>query len=63
MLAGPEGARGREFWLRLAGELPSLNLPVDRPYGRAGSEREQPTRSSSMRMSCLRYIAWPGGNE
>jgi amino acid adenylation domain-containing protein len=32
MVAGPEGTRQREFWHReLAGELPLLNLPVDRP--------------------------------
>jgi amino acid adenylation domain-containing protein len=32
MIAGAEGARQREFWHRqLAGDLPHLNLPVDRP--------------------------------
>jgi amino acid adenylation domain-containing protein len=39
MLAGPHGARLREFWhSQLAGELPTLNLPTDRPRvaGRIG---------------------------
>ncbi|HEY3861188.1 MAG TPA: amino acid adenylation domain-containing protein [Verrucomicrobiae bacterium] len=32
MLAGPEGEELRDFWKnRLAGELPVLNLPTDRP--------------------------------
>jgi amino acid adenylation domain-containing protein/non-ribosomal peptide synthase protein (TIGR01720 family) len=32
MLAGPEGERLRSYWSRqLAGELPVLNLPTDRP--------------------------------
>jgi len=32
MLAGPEGARLRDYWLKqLAGELPVLQLPLDHP--------------------------------
>jgi len=37
MLESPEGARLRDYWLKqLAGDLPRLNLPSDRPRAAAG---------------------------
>ncbi|MDW6057208.1 condensation domain-containing protein [Streptomyces sp. FXJ1.4098] len=60
LLASERGERLRAYWLRqLAGELPALRLPLDRPRPVVPSYRGPPSKAAWRRARSRRPGGWP----